>query len=299
MIITVVIPTKNRPSELFNAVQSIISQEYKINQLLIIDQSDNDDSKYRIKNLLDKNTFINLDYIYNTEINGLVEAKIYALKYAIGDLIFFLEDDIYLSQNYFSQIIYSFNNYPDMLGCCGHISNHKDSTLYNFFFYLFHRGIFYDPRIGLNSSISSSSLTVISSPTLSGGISTWRREVFNYLNFDSTNLFFMMEDIEFSTRARLFFGDRFFIIPNAKIIHYSSKLNREKDEDRQLRKVSESIIFFKKRRFVPYAFSNLLLLLLGLFLESLLKTIYHRSFKFLINFYKGILFGIRWKLRIL
>jgi GT2 family glycosyltransferase len=299
MIITVVIPTKNRPSELYTAVQSIIFQEYKINQLLIIDQSDYDDSKCSIKNLLDKNTFINLDYIYNNEINGLVEAKICALKYAVGDLIFFLEDDICLSQNYFSQIIYSFNNYPDMLGCCGIIDNHKQSIIYSFFFNLFHRGIFYDPRIRLNSITSYSSQRPISSPTLSGGMSTWKREVFNYLNFDSTNLFFMMEDIEFSTRAKMFFGDRFFIIPNAKIIHFSSKLNREKEVDRQLRKVFESIIFYKKRRFVPYAFSNLLLLLFGIFCESLLKSLLHCSFIYIINFYKGILFGIRWRLRIL
>ena len=83
----------------------------------------------------------------DSSINGLVDAKRVSLKFANGNLIFFLEDDIVLEADYIQQIELGFINNPNMIGCSGVITNPpKVNFLYKFLFVIFHRGIFKDKR---------------------------------------------------------------------------------------------------------------------------------------------------------
>ena len=74
---------------------------------------------------------------------------------------------------------------------------------------------------------------------LSGGLSCWRRRLFEVVEFDTTNGFFMLEDIEFSTRVVRAMGHHLYINPQARLEHHCSPVNRDRHGTRQRRKMIE------------------------------------------------------------
>jgi glycosyltransferase involved in cell wall biosynthesis len=295
--ITVVIPTKNRPKDLGLAVQSILDQSRQPSELVVIDQSDDKTGNGLVHSLL-LNTEISLIYIHDPKISGLVAAKCEAIRYVTGDLICFIEDDVILEFDYLAEIEAGFVGKSDMLGCCGVVVDVGPLPHgYVKFFHLFHRGIFVDPRVGVHGHFAGKGHALIPSSTLSGGLSAWRKEIFETVNFDIGNDFFMMEDIDFSTRAAATFGNRFFINPNARLEHLASPLNRARKPARERRKLREYLVFYKKRKSLPWAFPALVWLLLGLFLEAIVQSFRYGSPILVVNYFAGIVDGIHWKLR--
>jgi GT2 family glycosyltransferase len=295
--ITAVIPTKNRPKELVSAVESIVAQSRQPTELIVIDQSVDETGKNAVCSLL-SNSGIALVYVHDPKIAGLVAAKSEAIQHATGDLISFFEDDVLLELDYLAEIEAGFVDKFDMLGCCGVVVNVGPLPRgYVKFFHMFHRGIFKDPRVGVHGHVAGKGHAFIPSPTLSGGLSAWRREVFDIVHFDSSNDFFMLEDIDFSTRAVAAFGNRFFINPNARLEHFASPLNRARMPARQRRKLREYLVFYKKRKSWPWAFPALVWLLVGLLLEAIIQSLRHRSPNIVVNYFAGMMDGLRWKLR--
>lgn len=298
MKITAVIPTKNRPIDLERAVKSILHQSTCPSQLLVIDQSDSKISQEVVTRLCTEFPDVRLDYVYDPNITGLVPAKAASIGLSTGDLVCFLEDDVVLERDYFLEIESGFTKQPEMLGCCGVIAHVSKLSLgYVRFFKIFHRGIYRDPRVGVHGFTTGKGHALIPSPTLSGGTSAWRKNVFDVVQFDTLNDFFMLEDIDFSTRAVAVFGNRFFINPNARLDHLASPVNRQSLGQRQRRKLREYIVFYKKRKSWPWALPSLILLLSGLLVESGLKAFQYRSPSVMANFFLGISDGIRWRLR--
>ena len=103
--LSVIIPTLNRPEDLYGAVASMLKQSYLPYELIIVDQSKEDDSHKRVKNLFSHTkTKIKLLYVHDSEIDGLVSAKNHGVKISSGDIICFLEDDETLDIDYFKKI---------------------------------------------------------------------------------------------------------------------------------------------------------------------------------------------------
>ena len=141
--LSVIIPTINRPDDLVRAVTSILEQNELPYELIIVDQSIDSKSHNCIKDLFSKlkpNT--NLIYIHDSSIKGLVAAKNHGVKKSNGEIISFLEDDVFLGQNYIKNTIHLFDKNEHILGCCGIVSNIRRSFFYEMMFKLFHRGLF-------------------------------------------------------------------------------------------------------------------------------------------------------------
>jgi GT2 family glycosyltransferase len=297
--ITAIIPTKNRVADLLKAVDSVCTQEYLPNELIVVDQSSTEAGRELVVAMMENmgSNKINLIYIYDPEITGLVDAKRVGVSRSSGDMICFLEDDIILEPDYFKAMANAFHNDPKMMGCCGVVTNLPDlSVHYVRIFHLFHRGIFHDPRVGVHGYTGDELQELIPSNYLSGGTSAYRREVFDKVPFDLANGFFMLEDIDFSTRAvREFGAENFFINTSARLRHMMSPVNRAQLALRYRRKLKEFICFYKKNRRHKYAFISLLWLLCGLALESVLVAISHRSWNPIKGLSIGVMDGIRWK----
>ena len=181
--ITVIIPTKNRPEDLLNAISSICHQTRLPDELLIVDQSSQEQNNLISNFFLECSSKIHLVYIHDVNIVGLVDAKRVAVTRASGDLLFFLEDDVVLESEYIEKIINGFDINPTMVGSCGVITNPpKTGRLYCYLFHLFHRGIFIDNRVGVNIASAKNMYQLIPSMMLSGGVSAWRREVFQWVH---------------------------------------------------------------------------------------------------------------------
>lgn len=293
-IITVIVPTKNRPVDLIKAIDSIYCQTRLPNELIIIDQSPVIDSYLAISSLASCIKSIRLDYLCDPNIAGLVEAKKIAVKRSTGNIILFLEDDIVLNRDYIERIEDGFSSNPRMVGCCGVITNQPKRTfVYKFLFTLFHRGIFRDIRFGLNGKYFNNDKAYVQSSMLSGGTSAWRRDVFNHIPLDSHNGFHMYEDVDFSTRVYDAYQGQLFINTNARLEHYWSPINRQVLGPKQARKTRESITFFKKRRNWPYALTSLVWLLFGLFIESLVQSLFSLSPDTIKGFFIGLRDGLR------
>lgn len=299
MFITAVIPTKNRKDDLLKAVASITKQFLLPNELIIVDQSDSNEAYPLLLEMLAVRPEFTLNYIHDKSVTGLVDAKRAAVARAKGDIVCFLEDDVILDPEYVQSMEQAFAHYPEMMGCCGVVTNlPKLPSAYVHFFHFFHRGIFHDPRVGIHGHVSDVERMMLPSTYLSGGTSAYRREVFKKTPFDLANEFFMLEDIDFSTRAAKEFGaDRFFINTSAKLAHMASPVNRARLLPRYQRKLREFICFYKKNRDQENSAFSLLWLLVGLSLEAIYASAASRSIAPLRGLTNGLIQGIKWEIR--
>ena len=288
--LSIVIPTKNRPSDLLVALLSIIPQMEPTDSLIIVDQSDEPFSNPIIE--AKKNIY----YHYSPFINGLVQAKHHSLSFAKNNVVVFLEDDIELSTNYLTNVRNVFQDQKLIAGCGTEIKS-SSSFLYRLLFNLSHLGPFYDPRVSCVCS-SETSASFVPSRYLSGGISFFRKEVFDRVKFDLSNNFFALEDIDFSTRVYAAFPNhKMGIYKHICLRHHRSPVNRANAFLIWSRKIREYIVFYKKQKFSLVTLLSFTWLLLCLFTHSFFASLVHFQFDpfrgFLDGFHKGLAHSIR------
>ena len=298
-LLSIIIPTKNRPNDLKKSIKSLLLQSRLPDELIVVDQSKNFKSKVEVYDCLLKYPSIRLIYLCDKSLRGLVDAKRRGVCEASGDIICFMEDDVILESNYLEEILMGFESHPKMLGCCGIVTNPpKKSLIYKALFHFFHIGIFRDKRIGLNYFSSEPiKKPLIVSDKLSGGISAWRKEIFKSIDFDIENEFHMLEDIDFSTRVAELYGEVLFINPNVRLAHYCSPINRESLNLRQKRKLIETFMYFKKRKRRASSALFFSWLLLGMLLEAIYESLSTSSLKPMYGYFEGLFHGLRKKLK--
>lgn len=293
MTISAVIPTKNRPADLLTAVRSLLAQSTRPDQIVIIDQSGHTASREVITCEVAR-AGVALAYVHDPSIPGLVAAKAASLARAAGELICFFEDDVVLEPDYLREMKQGFVDRPRMMGCSGVISNPPtDSPVYRFVYRIFHRGVFADPRPDVYSAVKRGARDFAESNIINGGLSGWRREVFQTIRLDTANGFHMMEDGEFSIRVSTHFEHSLFINPKARLAHYPSPLNRDDLLNRQHRKVLEYVLFYKKNKAARFSGPLFIWLMQGVLIECLWQCARLRSFVPLRGYLLGAQEGVR------
>lgn len=104
-IISVIIPIYNCEKYLDRLINSILIQEYKNFELILLNDGSTDGSKEKLETYKDERI-----KIINKENTGVSDTRNTGLKIASGDLICFLDSDDYISPNYFETIIKYFKN---------------------------------------------------------------------------------------------------------------------------------------------------------------------------------------------
>ena len=123
MKLSVVVPTKNRPSELRVFLNSLWHQVLLPDQLIIIDQSiERNIIKLEVEEKA-KQLGIKITYIHDENINGLVQAKASAIRHNYCSIISFFDDDIVLKENCLNEMYNAFLENPEMTGANGLILN--------------------------------------------------------------------------------------------------------------------------------------------------------------------------------
>lgn len=293
MLISAIVPTKNRPNDLLEAIKSIVYQDRVPDQIVVIDQSEGYESETLIRTQIEFPTEIELTYVRDTSIKGLVEAKAKSLDYNKCDLICFFEDDIVLEKDYLIEIEKTFNQNSQILGCSGVITNATSgSWWYRLFYRLTHVGMFKDERPDIFFKLSEKSGILLCTNAINGGLSSWRKEIFSRVPFDYLNKFHMMEDFEFSFRANKIFPGSLYISSDARLEHNYSPINRHNKTNAIRRKVFEYLVFFKKNRENLLDYFSLFLLLSGLFAQMLVESIIEFRLIYISGFFNGIKEGI-------
>lgn len=119
---SLIICTYLRANSLLNLLESVKNQSLYPDEILIIDGSTNDQTKL----MLDTHTFQNLVYYQvAAENRGLTKQRNFGIEKVAewSEIVCFLDDDTILDTNYFSELLQTYQNYPDALGVGGYINN--------------------------------------------------------------------------------------------------------------------------------------------------------------------------------
>ena len=301
MKLSVVVPTKNRPSELRVFLNSLWHQVLLPDQLIIIDQSiERNIIKLEVEEKA-KQLGIKITYIHDENINGLVQAKASAIRHNYCSIISFFDDDIVLKENCLNEMYNAFLENPEMTGANGLILN---APLESFFrrniFRLTHFGIYKDNRReAFYQMIDKSEEQQLPKRlnTLSGGLTFYRKEIFNKVPFDEKNRFHAYEDKEHSIRLDIHYPNSMYLIPKAKLFHYHVQTNRESKLTKVKNDNIEIIKIYKKHKEKSLIGIDLIFLLVGLFFYAFIKGVKYKNKKYLLNYFNGIKEGINFEIK--
>ena len=300
MNLSVVVPTKNRPTELRTFLKSLWSQDLLPDQLIIIDQSL--EIKQIKKEVTEKAKLlgIKINYIHNQQINGLVQAKAAAIPYNECSIISFFDDDIVLKEDCLKEMYQAFISNPKLQAANGLILNApRESIFRRLIFELTHFGIYSDNRRKLFYELidkKKSKREPKKLNTLSGGLTFYRKEIFEKVPFDHKNKFHAYEDKEHSIRLELNYPNSMYLIPGARLYHYHANSNRESDLIKVKNDNIEILKLFKKYKKESLFGIDLFFLLFGLFFNTMIKAMKFKNFRYVNNYFQGITEGINFKL---
>ncbi len=253
MNFTLIICTYNRRKAIEILMNSVVTQSVYPNQIIIVDGSLNQETK----TFFETTNFKNLDYFLIDDSNrGLTKQRNFGISKvnASSEIICFLDDDTILDNNYFSEIIQTYQKFPDAFGVGGYITNEvnwekksidfKENSKY-FSYDGFHR--MEDKRfvlrktLGLDSDVPpgfsplfshgrSISYLPPSGKTykveqLMGGVSSFKKEVLEKHKFSTYfEGYGLYEDAEFTIRISKL--GQLYLNTNAKLEHHHDASGR-------------------------------------------------------------------------
>ncbi len=231
--ISVIIPTYNRSKDLDETLKNLTLFSKKICQVIIIDQSKNNESRKIVSKYA--KSISNIEYIYSSVPSITIARNLGVNKLSNKTrLVCFIDDDVTLDKNYFEEILKIFNNYSGAKAVAGYVPSPELRKMP--FIEVFLRRLFFisfgeKDRARMISAYGNtypSTLTkVINSHWIPGVNMVYKREIFKEQQFDENLLgYTVAEDIDFSYRIFKKYPQSVFITPYAKLIHRVSNVER-------------------------------------------------------------------------
>ena len=147
--------------------------------------------------------------------------------------------------------------------------------------------------MGVMHRRNNNAFCLIHTDKVSGGISTWRKSVFDSISFDTKNNLHVTEDFDFSTRVARFYGGKesLCICTKAQLWHNYYMAGRPDIGGKQKRKLEEIVVYYRIRQDWDLATFSFVWLLIGLFIESCFLTIVKRSPSVFLGYFVGLRLG--------
>jgi GT2 family glycosyltransferase len=229
--IAVIIPTYNRAEDLKITLHSFKRNWPLLNEILIIDQSNDTKTKDMINSLTSKK----IRYIH-TATPSLTKARNLGIRELTKNvkLVCFLDDDVTLHKQYFTKILEIFNEVPEAQGVSGYYfpeEMRKFSRYENACKKLFRVECFEENKMRVLSAYGATypwKLTkIINTHWLSGFNMVYKREICSEFLFDANlSRYALGEDFDFSYRVYMKYPRGLFITPFASLIHRVSNVER-------------------------------------------------------------------------
>jgi len=237
MEISTIVPTYNRLKDLKECLDSIFIQKFLPKEVIIIDNSDKE--KDKIEKIIEdlKPSFakkgVNLKYIRNEKENSLTVAKNIGTKYASGEIISFLDDDVTIDEKYYDEIIKIYGQHPEALGVEGKIVFEEKKgikfILLQILGKLFYLGFKEKNKCKLLPSLGvvyPMENKIVNCEWLSGA-STFKRIILKEIKSDENlKKYSDNEDLDLSYRIFKKYPGSLFFSPEAKYWHKLSKQGR-------------------------------------------------------------------------
>jgi GT2 family glycosyltransferase len=212
--ISVVIPNWNGRKYLEKCLSSLIKQDFKDFEILLVDNGSMDGSVEYVED-----NFKQVKCIKLQENQGFAKAVNIGIKASSADLIFLLNNDTQCPQDLLSNLYKEAKTEKDYLFfACKMINYYNreeiDSAGDRFAITLFHTQVF---RIGAGEPVNkyNKKQEVFSA---CAGAALYRKEFFEKIGYFDEDFFAFQEDIDISFRAQLQ-GYRCLFLPSAKVYH--------------------------------------------------------------------------------
>ena len=229
LMISVVIPTRNRPVNLGNLINSLKNQTIAIDEVIIVDSSD---EIYQ----LELTEFDNLKIeLIRTEVKSAAIQRNIGMEHISDrcDLLYFLDDDVLPEPNYLEKLALVLNN-SEAVGASGVAKNplstqtrQKPSGIAGFAHKLFLLDSDIDGKLllsGVNIPVRLENNSVTEVDWLIG-CSVWRYEKIKFLRFEKDFLGqSLAEDVIFSVHAKK--QGKLLTDPGVILIHEESMIGR-------------------------------------------------------------------------
>lgn len=241
-----VIPTFNREQDLEDALNSVLMQTKLPKQIIIVDDSDN----YDTRNLLDLmhekflNKGITTKYVHKNGNRGITASRNIGILHATGDVVLFSDDDVILDKEFIKELLDVYETHPDAIGVQGYIINdytrthdHKHAHLsciidnaYKIF--LFER--YEKDRCKILPSGNTTYPMYLPSRILNcqwlSGVASYKKNVFHDFKFDEKlKKESLGEDRDFSYRIYKNHPTSLYLTPHAKLFHKASSSKLHSD----------------------------------------------------------------------
>jgi GT2 family glycosyltransferase len=259
--VSVIIPTKNRVYDLEECIESLINQIYSIDELVVVDGSNDNETENCIRSLKEKNLNFDCVYLKQTK-GGMAHARNIGIDYASGDVIIFIDDDVILDKRYMEEIVTVFANdkNKEIGGVGGKAEEKGNNKILHLFYPIF--GIIF-----LRDSWKKGSVTISGHHTrlpdepsyvewLDGKSMAYRKNVLAEFRDDERleilSPYAYYEDLDLSYRI----GKKYklFLNPKAKAIHKASPSSRPDFFKTNSIKIQNHYYFIKKHKFSKVAF---------------------------------------------
>jgi len=237
--ISVIIPTKERPKDLTELLLTILEQNYRPFEIIIVDDSLIGSAKKTVDIMNSEFEKIGcpLKYVSGGG-DGLTASRNLGVTISNGDVVLFLDDDTLLDQDVLIKLIRFLKNNPGAKGVQPlilpsklHVVNKKNNNvsenLENAIYKVLMLSYCEENKLNVRRSGFSVFPSIQTKPITAqrlSGCCCYRRELFNEFLFD-TNLkkWGFMEDLDFSNRVFRKYPGSLYAIPNTIIFHKASK----------------------------------------------------------------------------
>ncbi len=151
-IVSAIIPSKYRPADLGRTVESLLKQTMLPKQIIIVDQSEQQENRNEIEKLYstlppETRDAVELSYIHDCTIEGPIVARNRGMMVASGEILAFFDDDVCLERTYLEELVAAYNRDAEVVGVSGMIANyHLPPWHRRLWSTLFVRGNFHDER---------------------------------------------------------------------------------------------------------------------------------------------------------
>jgi GT2 family glycosyltransferase len=150
LTVSAIVPTKNRPALLEVAVRALLGQHVPLDELIVMDQSDDDVGRRRVRALVAELPAARrprLDYVLDPSISGAAAARNAGLDRASGDVLLCCDDDVVADPRVVGSLLAHYAVAPDCAGLAPVITNYDmPGRLHRLHCWLFCRGPFRDER---------------------------------------------------------------------------------------------------------------------------------------------------------
>lgn len=233
--ISVIICTRNRLDDFRETLASLMKQKRLPDELVVVDSSDTPSLEEYLKTVT---LPIALKYIHSAP--GLTLQRNVGVKESSGDLIFFFDDDTELNENYLENIEAVFARNEPSLGAVGgrleNLFGYQTMTLrfrieqmiFSMLRFVFGLDNYGSGRFRLSgmATFPHHLMKPRYIDCLSGGLMSFRREVFQKVEFDEELPGYgLMEDWSIS-KSVIDAGYKIYYEPAASLIHKESPQNR-------------------------------------------------------------------------